>query len=278
MQIFGLRYFSIKSENELFDLPNNLKPRDLFIYALEQKNTVDYYGKTYTVRLIPQTIDTRYIVGYFLKSLDTHLINLEANLFVEQDVENWEKLFFVIDQENQIFACQFNTNIATTDNVKNVLKLIVDKGLSNFGYTIKLEFIADKFKFWSIIETAQGLFQIAFQLNAPNLFGGSKKANEWLKELKEKHNMTTVGVDVRNENAALTYDKEELESYRDYADSGGGNWTLRVLQNNKSKRYKSSQHLRQKELDIQDDSPGFIINHLESVIQKMKSIFDNLNE
>ena len=80
MQIFGLRYFSIKSENELFDLPNNLKPKDLFIYSLEQKSIVEYYGRTYTVRLIQQTIDNRYIVGYFLKSLDTHLINLEANL------------------------------------------------------------------------------------------------------------------------------------------------------------------------------------------------------
>ena len=278
MQIFGLRYFSIKAENELFGLPNDLKPKDLFVYALEQKASVTYYGKAYTVRLIQQTIDNRYIVGYFLKSLDTHLINLEANLFVEQDVENWEKLFFVIDQENQIFASQFNTNIATTDNVKNVLKQLIDKGLSNFGYSIKLEFIADKFKFWSIIENSQGIFQIAFQLNAPNLFGGSKKANEWLKELKDKHNMTTVGVDVRNENAALTYDNEELESYRDYADSGGGNWTLRVLQNLKSKRYKSSQHLRQKELDLQDDSPSSIINNLEAVIQKMKSIFDILND
>lgn len=278
MQIFGLRYFSIRAENELFDLPDHLEPKDLFVYALEKNSTVTYYKRTYTVRLIQQTIDKRYIVGYFLKSLDTHLINLDANLFVEKEVENWDKLFFVIDQENQIFASQFNTNVATTDNVKNVLKLLIDKNLSNYGYSIKLDFIADKFKFWSVIDSSQGIYQIAFKLNAPNLFGGSKKANEWLKELKEKHNMTTVGVDLRNDSASLKYDKEELESYRDYADSGGGNWTLRVLQNSKSKSYKSSEHLRHKELDLQDDSPNFIINHIGVIIDKMKSIFDKLND
>ena len=90
--------------------------------------------------------------------------------------------------------------------------------------------------------------------------------------------MTTVGVDVRNENAALTYDKEELESYRDYADSGGGNWTLKVLQNRRQKRYQSSQHLRQKELEVENDSPGFITSHIETILQKMKNIIVSLND
>jgi hypothetical protein len=278
MQIFGLRYFSIKAENELFDLPDNFKSKDLFIYALKNESSVTYYNKTYTVRLIKQTVDNRYLVGYFLKSIDTHIINLDGKLFVEKDIENWEKLFFVIDQENQIFASQLSTNIATSDNVKNVLKLLIDKNLSNYGYTVKLDFIADQYKFWSILKTSQGIYQIAFKLNAPNLFGGSKKANEWLTTLKEISNMTTVAVDVRNDRASLKYDPEELESYRDYADSGGGSWTLKVLQNNIPKSYKSSEHLRHKELDLEDDSPGFIINNIGFIIEKMKNIFDILNE
>jgi len=278
MQIFGLRYFSIKSENTLFHLPENLKPNNLFVYALTQNILIKYYGKTYTTRLITQTTDRRYIMGYLLKSVDTHLINLNEKLFVEEDVENWEKLFFIIDQETQIVACQHNSNIANTENVVNVLNLLVSKPLANYGYTIKLEFIIDKFKFWSIINNSEGVFQIAFKLNAPNLFGGSKKANEWLKELKETNNMTSVGVDIRNENAALTYNEDVLESYRDYADSGGGNWTLKVLQNNRARKYKSAQHLRQKELEIENDSPGFITSHIDNVIQKMKSIIDSLNE
>jgi hypothetical protein len=278
MKLFGLRYFSIKSENTIFDLPENLQPGNLFVYSLGQNFTINYYGKAYTTRLVVQSVSARYLVGYILKSTDVHLINLDEKLFSEEDIQNWEKIFFVIDQETQIFACQQDYDVATAENIKNILELLANAPLSSYGYVVKLEYIVDKFKFWNIIHEANGIFQIAFKLNAPNLFGGSKRANAWLKELKERHNMTTVGVDVRNENAALTYDEEELESYRDYADSGGGEWTLTVLQNKKKKKFKSANHLRQKELDIQNDSPAFILTNIEDVIKKMINIFSSLND
>lgn len=278
MKLFGLRYFSIKSENTLFDLPEQLTPGNLFVYALNQNVTIDYYGKSYTTRLVVQTVSARYLVGYFLKSTDVHLINLDEKLFSEEDIINWEKVFFVIDQETQIFACQQNYDIATADNIKNVLEILTNAAISSFGYVVKLEYIVDKFKFWNIIKESNGIYQIAFKLNAPNLFGGSKVANKWLKELKDKHNMTTVGVDVRNENASLTYDEEELESYRDYADSGGGEWTLAVLQKGIRRKYKSANHLRQKELDLDNDSPNFILRNIEDVFRKMINIFTSLND
>lgn len=278
MKLFGLRYFSIKSENTLFDLPEQLTPGNLFVYALNQNVTIEYYSKSYTTRLVVQTISARYLVGYFLKSTDVHLINLDEKLFSEEDIINWEKVFFVIDQETQIFACQQNYDIATADNIKNVLEILTNAAISSFGYVVKLEYIVDKFKFWNIIKESNGIYQIAFKLNAPNLFGGSKVANQWLRELKDKHNMTTVGVDVRNENASLAYDEEELESYRDYADSGGGEWTLAVLQKGIRRKYKSANHLRKKELDLDNDSPNFILRNIEDVFRKMINIFASLND
>jgi hypothetical protein len=278
MKLFGLRYFSIQAENTLFGLPENLTSENLFVYALGQNAKVDYYGKTYTTRLMVQSVSSRYLLGYILKSTDVHLINLDDKLFSEEDIQNWEKVFFMIDQENQIFACQQDYDVATADNIKNVLELLANAPLANFGYVIKLDYIVDKHSFWSIIKTSNGIFQIAFKLNAPNLFGGSKVANAWLRQLKERHNMTSVGVDVRNDNAALRYDQEEMESYRDYADSGGGEWTLTVLQNHKKKKFKSANHLRQKDLEIQNDSPGYILSNIEEVIRKMIDIFKTLND
>lgn len=278
MKIFGLRYFSIKSENTLFDLPINLTPKILFVHSLNQNIRVNYYGKQYTTRLIQQSIDNRYLLGYLLKSIDLQLINLDEILFSEEEIENWEKIFFVIDQETQIIAFQHDSSIADPENIKNVLELLSNSPISNYGYSIKLEFIIDKFRFWSIIEKSEGIFQIGFKLNAPNLFGGSKTANAWLKELKTKHNMTSVGVDVKNENAALTYDSEELESYRDYADSGGGEWTLTVLQSKRKKKYKSSNHLRKKDLELDDDSPRFVLKNIDSLIEKMSKIISSLND
>lgn len=278
MKIFGLRYFSIKSQNTLFEIPESLRPNQLFVYALSQKHTVEYYGKNYTTRIVQQTVDNRYWIGYLLKSVDLSLISLDETLFNEQEIENWEKVFFVIDQETQIIAFEQDSYIATPENIKNVLELLTNGPIFQWGYNIKLDFIVDKFRFWSIIEKANGIFQIAFKLNAPNLFGGSKRANEWLKELKDKHNMTSIGVDVKNENVALTYNHEELESYRDYADSGGGEWTLTVLQANRKKKYKSANHLRKSDLEIENDSPGFIINNIQTVVEKMSAIISNFND
>ena len=177
MKVFGLRYFSIKAENTLFELPDKLKPNQLFLHGIGQNTTIAYYGRNYTIRLIDQKVDKRYLIGYFLKSVGLNLISLEDILFNEQEIENWEKVLFVIDQETQIIAFEQDSNIATPENVKNVLELISNASIANWGYSIKLEFIVDKFRFWSIIEKSSGIFQIAFKLNAPNLFGGSKKAN-----------------------------------------------------------------------------------------------------
>jgi hypothetical protein len=278
MKIFGIRYFIIRTANTLFELPDSLRPHQLFVHAIHQRPTIRYYGKEYTTRIIEQTVDNRFLIGYLLKSVDLNLISLDEVLFNEQEIENWEKILFVIDQETQIIAFEQNSAIASPENIKNVLTLLTNSAITEFSYNIQLEFIVDKLRFWSIIDKSTGIFQIAFKLNAPNLFGASKVANEWLKELKERHNMTSIGVDVKNENAALKYDKEELESYRDYADSGGGQWTLTVLQSNRKKRYKSENHLRKADLEIDNDSPRFILRNIQEVINRMSDIIKGFND
>jgi|1048.fasta_scaffold12602_3 hypothetical protein len=278
MKIFGLRYFSIKSQNTLFQLPDNLLPNQLFVYSLLQKRTLTYYGKNYTIRLIEQSNENSYLVGYFLKSVDLNLISLDEELFQEKEIENWEKVLFVVDQQLQIIAFEHNSGIAAPDNIQNVIELMVNAQVQQWGYVIKIEFIIDKFRFWSIIDKSSGIFQIAFKLNAPNLFGGSKKANAWLKELKEIHNMTSIAIDVKNENAALTYNREEIDSYRDYADSGGGDWTLTVLQENRKKKYKSTNHLRRSNLEVVESTPKFIRQNINLVIQKMAAVILKFND
>jgi len=262
----------------LFPLEDNIKPKDLFVFPFLNRMDIKYYNKLYTTRLITPDLKDRYLMGYLLKSTDTHLIQLDRELFREQDVQNWEKLFFIIDTEQQLILFEYSTNIATPNNIKNVLVHLTKKTASASGYEVKIDFLVDKYAFWNIIKESNGLFQIAFDLNAPNLFGGSKKANEWLKALKEKHNMTNVKIDFRNDNADLKYDEEELDSYRDYADSGGGNWTLGVIHNGRKKRYFSEDHLRKKEVDFTADDPGFIRQNIIYIKERLILIIKNINE
>jgi hypothetical protein len=278
MNFYALRYFVVKSSLTLFPIDEGLQPKDLFTQPLVYRLETKYYNRTYTARILNDNLKDRYLVGYLLKSTDTHVIQLDKDLFNESDIPNWEKLFFVIDTEKQIIIFEYNTPIATPDNVKNVLHQLTNKSANQSGYEVKLDFLVDKFAFWDIIKQSAGIYQIAFDLNAPNLFGGSKKANEWLKTLKEKHNMTHVAVDFRNENAELNYEQDELESYRDYADSGGGSWTLGVLQNGRKKKYKSVNHLRRKEVEINTNDPIETKRVLTIIIERLQLIIDSLDD
>jgi len=278
MNFFAIRYFVVQSTATLFPLEENIKPKDLFILPFIHRQETKYYNRTYTTRLVSATQQDKYIVGYLLKSTDTHLIQLNKDLFNESDLPNWEKLFFIIDTEKQMLLIEYNTLIATPENVKNVFHHLTRKAATSSGYEIKLDFLVDEFAFWNIIKESVGIFQIAFNLNAPNLFGGTKKANEWMKILKEKHNMTNVSVDFRNEKPELRYDEEELESYRDYADSGGGHWTLGVLQNGRKKKYYSVNHLRKKETELNADDPNYIRENLEYVKNKLIELLKAIDD
>ncbi len=276
MKFFAIRYFAIKSSYTLFPI-ENVDPKNFFIAPFLRKVETTYYGKKYTSRIINQESAKNYIFGYLLKSKDTHLIKLDYDLFNESEVLNWEKLFFIIDKKRQLFVCEQNSSVASPENVKNVLSHLVKK-IDLDGYEIKLEFLIDEFAFWNIIEDSKGIYQIGFDLNAPNLFGGSKKANEWLKKLKEKHNMSRLSIDFRNDNNELKYDKVELESYRDYTDSGGGNWTLGILKkNNRKKKFSSANHIKTQEVDFDASNPNEIKKSLNNILNYLIDIVEKLD-
>ncbi len=276
MQFIGIRYFLVPSSGELFD--KNLSPKNpsgLFLKPILERRIIELYKRKYTIRIISDDVDSRYLIGYFLKSIDTHVITLDGDEIDEDDILNWEKLILILDQENQIIAIEHKSNIAHHENIKHAISKLTEDYVSRFELELKLEFLIDKAMFWNILDGSDGVFQIGFQLNAPNLFGARKKANEFLGELKEKHNMTKVGIDLQNKNGNLKYNSEELESYVEYSDAGGGNWTLSVLKNGKKKEYKSSNNLRKTKLET---DLGEFRSNLEKLREILISVIKDLDD
>jgi len=72
------------------------------------------------------------------------------------------------------------------------------------------------------------------------LFGANEAATESLKQLQEIYNNSEVEVKISNENAKLKTPENAIETYRSYADKGGGRWKIIVEKNNKKKEYNSS--------------------------------------
>ncbi len=156
----------------------------------------------------------------------------------------------------------------------DVLDKIAAQALGGYGYSASFNFITDRRSFWHYIENSQLVYRVAFKLSAPNLFGADKKANDRLKELQRDHGITGVSIGLENDRGNLncTTNRDEIESYRDYADDGGGSWILIISDGEKREQVKSTDKSRIVEEDIQPSPPPTSEGAAKSLKDKLKSI------
>lgn len=273
MKLIAFRYFIIKTTHTLFEEPNNIS-KDLFFKPFEERYEIQYYYSKYTTRI--HDFNGNYFWGYLFKSKDISLIKLDSKDFDEEEINNWDKLFFIIEKKSQLIFVEQKSQIASQENIQRVINKMVNDYACNYGYEIKIKFITDHKAFWNIIDSARGIYRIAFKLNAPNLFGATKKANEIVKTLQKETNMTEATFDLRNKNSNLKINREDLDSYRDYADSGGGEWTLGVLENKHKKKYSSKKFVKTIDLECNSENKHLIEERLDNIIANLDGLIEDL--
>jgi hypothetical protein len=180
----------------------------------------------------------------------------------ERSVEDWPYVSLAADltPQRQVFVVEDNSTVfRKPDVLARVLTEMANEAMYVHGYAASFEPLVREESFWQLVEAAQEVFAVTFRLRSPNLFGASSNANSTLKQLQSTFHNTETEVTLRNEKGQLTLPKERLDSYREYADKGGGGWELTLRSKGKARRkrkVKSSDRALRVTIDVSDDAEG----------------------
>jgi len=229
---------------------------DLFQQSIEDKDKIRLFTerflvnknykfsetKEYAIR-INNVIDKNYY-GKLSKKNITEKHDITPTDVYDDLQDDWPYLNFVVDTSlgAQVVVIEKKAKIfLSVDALRTCLVEMAKKAMLYTGFVVNFEPIIEKLAFWRIIEESESIYSLKFSLESPNMLGASASAREGLKELQTIFNNTSTIMQLENSDGELIVPKESVESYREYADQGGGSWELAVGRDGKKKFYKSIQ-------------------------------------
>lgn len=286
LKFYGLRYFVSSTQMKLdLGIDSKKKPSDIYVVDIitNRNKGYEYRSQKYKFTVYPFSSSDRFILGYLLKHKPKEITDIQGaeNEPKISMVTNWERVIFLLDKENQCLLVQSKNSAIEEEVVKNALTGICNQLATNAGYQVRFEYIVQPEAFWNVIEEARGIIQVSFDLDAPNLFGSRMAANELMKQAKENYNISSAKIELTNVNAKLNLvkEREEFEKYREYADNGGGTWSLKVIMDGKKpRRFHSKKFLKKEESPIKNDKPNWIKSNLESVKEVLIQVIGKIDK
>lgn len=237
------RYFIVPIEEHLFSQPATTQQKiEWFKDALlvnQEPRLKD--GSEFAIRILETDRDIVY--GKVSKRKLHRLHSKTPEDIKDITVDDWPYLGFVCDLTvNQSVVIQYDSAfIYKVNALKSVLEEIVNPKMFPNGYAVSFEPIVDRTTFWNILENAEGVYSITFNLKSPNLFGAESSANEALKNLQGIFNNNRLTVKLDNDAGKLNTPKKTIGSYQEYADKGGGDWNMTIKKKNRKRTYKSTE-------------------------------------
>lgn len=268
------RYFIVPMEEHLFLIKGNDKEKlAWFKEAFLLNHECKIRNQEYAIRIIPpDEKQNRDLVFGKLSRKRIHAIHAKTvDDIKDVPTEDWPYLEFLCDcsVNKQLIVVEYNSAVIyTISSMKSILEELVSHALFQKGYSVRVEPIIEDTSFWNIIENAERVFSLSFILNSPNLFGAAMKANEALREVQGLYNNTCIKIGIENEKGLLKVPKDRIESYREYADQGGGEWTVITQSKERGKR-KRKQSSAQRALKITTEKASN-----QSFYDRLKSIYD----
>lgn len=272
MKLNVFRYFLVRDPNSLL-ASKEVTPAEEVIRIFSDGSLIMYYGKSYYSIISNDAITDSILVGFLLRSTQTDVIIPDRNEFDKHSIPNWEECFLAIDTVNQTILVQNIAESFTPDLVKNVLTRLLDAKAKQYDISAKVELICKKDTFWNTFRRASRRYRISFTLNAPNLFGGEKKADQYLKEVHRTTNMDKLTGTIENEEGNLTVQEKDLQDIVEYADNGGGHWSQTTLENGIRKITTSNSAAVRESLDISIGTPKELKEKFKYVITIVTEVF-----
>ncbi|WP_135610026.1 hypothetical protein [Methanococcoides sp. AM1] len=229
-----LRYYIIKSKQKrLFkskydDTPDGKKKLFIDAFLQNESNYITNRGTEY-ILLDLENQDQLYF-GNFCKKGEVKIPKKEGGHLKKRPTVEYPYSYFVCDTDNHIFCIEKKSKVfREIDDFLSILSNMVTQKIKDEGFVCKFETIDERHAFWDIIESAHSIYSLELNLNSPNLLDANKKARESLKGVHSLFNNTSATVRLENEEGDLIIEKTAVtESYIEYAEEGGGNWSLKT--------------------------------------------------
>lgn len=177
---------------------------------------------------------------------------------VKQDIQPNEQLdypfcYLLIDTTRQQFLISRNTVVfQKPEQGRNAVEGFFQVLLGQTPWNIGLREITNSAPFWESVKDADKIYMLRFELSSPNLFGNLFKTNELLKKVKELQNSELTTFQFNNKQGGLRITKEELQDTVEYANNGGGTWTMKLVPRGEKKKITLSGKLNVKTTTVQD--------------------------
>ena len=165
----------------------------------------------------------------------------------ETFIDDYPYVNVFIHMQSQKFLVELNQNVfADYLTPKIILEKIMNTVLFLNDCYVNIQPIIDEKTFWNYINNSKMIYEVEFILKAPNLFDANDNAETFVKAIERKTNAKTVAVKLANEEGKLSITEENTDTYVQFANAGGGEWSIKrkTKEDGKATTIKSSKKFK----------------------------------
>ena len=216
--------------------------------------------------------DDIYIVKFARESTENIYIEGEDDIEIKK-INEAKYVYLIIDTKHQIILVERNVSVfQQIESSVNILADFFRTKMRDFDYVVNVYPLVSKKKFWNYVDTADGIYELSLELNAPNmaLFGNSD-TRDALQQIKDITNIEIVDISFKNKEGKLSVLKNVLGSYIDYIQEVGGKYSLNFMKNG-IRETKSSETDTAKIYIERKKSEKYSDDEMQNISDKLNSI------
>lgn len=217
-----IQYLNSSKEELMKSVINNL--------TLDTKTEYTKGNKRYLFYGV-QEFDEIHIIKFARETNEKLYIEGENDIEI-QGIKEAKYVYLIIDTKNQIILLERNNRVfQQIESAIEILATYFREKMIIYDYVVNVYPLVSKKKFWSYVESADEIYELSLELNAPNLFFGNSDTREILKEIKDVTNNETFDISFKNKEGKLKVAQESLGKYIDYVREVGGKYLLKFMRN-----------------------------------------------
>lgn len=197
---------------------------------------------------------------------------LGENKIEEIKDEKFPYIFVLFHLKKQIVLIEKNTSVfQKLETVKSKLERYFTDNMILNNVTANLTEISDQRGFWSKLEELDLIESVKLEYEPPNLFGGSKKADEIVREAYEETNFRKLVIFVQNKLNGLKFEYSDFKDHIQRISQGAGSYVVHGVKDGIETTLKSFKEAVKKDISNIDEESK------ESLKQKFEDI-ENMNK